>query len=69
MKGCIVTIDAMGRQNEIASKIIEKEAGYLLALKVNQGSLQEQVEDSFRFIKPSSTDEQVDAVMAQGRNT
>ena len=61
MKGCIVTIDAMGCQKEIASKIIEKEADYLLALKGNQGSLQEQVEDSFRFIKPSSTDEQVDA--------
>jgi predicted transposase YbfD/YdcC len=61
MKGCIVTIDAMGCQKEIASKIIEKEANYLLALKGNQGSLQEQVEDSFRFLKPSSTDEQVDA--------
>lgn len=37
--GCIVTIDAMGCQTEIAKTIIEKDADYLLALKENQGSL------------------------------
>jgi predicted transposase YbfD/YdcC len=31
LKGCIVTIDAMGCQKEIASKIIEKGAHYILA--------------------------------------
>ena len=43
LKGCLVTIDAMGCQKEIAKQIIEKEADYLLALKANQSSLFEQV--------------------------
>ena len=38
--GCIVTTDAMGCQTEIAAKIIEKEADYVLAVKGNQGNLQ-----------------------------
>ena len=37
LKGCIVTIDAMGCQKDIAAKIREKEADYLLSLKGNQG--------------------------------
>ena len=37
LKGCIVTIDAMGCQTEIARKIISKKADYVLALKGNQG--------------------------------
>ena len=39
IKGCIVTIDAMGTQTEIAKKIREKEADYILSLKSNQPSL------------------------------
>jgi len=39
LKGCIVTIDAMGTQTKIAEKIIEKEADYCLSLKENQGNL------------------------------
>ena len=38
VKGCIVTIDAMGCQKEIASKILEEGADYVLAVKRNQGS-------------------------------
>ena len=33
--GSIITIDAMGTQTEIAQKIIEKKADYVLALKAN----------------------------------
>jgi predicted transposase YbfD/YdcC len=43
VKGCIVTIDAMGAQKDIAEKIIEKGADYVLALKGNQTSLHEDV--------------------------
>ena len=43
IKGAIVTIDAMGCQKEIAKKIREQEADYLLALKGNQGTLYEDV--------------------------
>jgi len=44
LKGSVVTIDAMGCQREIAAKIVEKEADYVLALKGNQGTLREDVE-------------------------
>ena len=43
LEGCIVTIDAMGTQTEIAKKITEKGADYLLALKENQKTLYEDV--------------------------
>jgi predicted transposase YbfD/YdcC len=41
LKGAIVSIDAMGTQKEIASRIIGKDADYVLALKGNQTSLHE----------------------------
>jgi predicted transposase YbfD/YdcC len=44
IEGAIVTIDAMGCQRDIARKIIDKKADYVLALKGNQGSLREDVE-------------------------
>ena len=43
IEGAIVTIDAMGCQREIAQKIIDKKADYVLALKGNQGSLHDDV--------------------------
>jgi predicted transposase YbfD/YdcC len=54
LKGCIVTIDAMGCQRDIAEKIISKEADYILAVKGNQGLLEENVKDTVRFIQPTS---------------
>jgi predicted transposase YbfD/YdcC len=39
--GCIVTIDAMGCQKEIAAKILAREADYVLAVKDNQPTLHE----------------------------
>lgn len=53
LKGCLVTIDAMGCQKDIAKKIIEKEADYILAVKGNQGCLEEDVERTVRFVEPS----------------
>ena len=47
--GCIVTIDAMGCQKEIAKKIIDKSADYVLALKGNQGGLHNDVQDLFSY--------------------
>ena len=43
LQGQIVTIDAMGTQKALAKKIHEKEADYVLALKGNQGTLNEDV--------------------------
>lgn len=45
--GCIVTIDAMGCQREIAQQILDQGGDYVLALKGNQGTLHEDVQDSF----------------------
>ena len=45
--GCIVTIDAMGCQTEIATAIIVQKADYMLALKGNQGHLLDDVSDLF----------------------
>jgi predicted transposase YbfD/YdcC len=47
IKGCIITIDAMGCQTEIAAKIIEKQADYALAVKDNQKLLHEAIVDYF----------------------
>jgi predicted transposase YbfD/YdcC len=41
--GALVTIDAMGCQTEIAEKVLEREADYLLAVKGNQPTLSEGV--------------------------
>jgi predicted transposase YbfD/YdcC len=43
LKGCIVTIDAMGCQKAIARDIIEKEADYVFGLKGNQEGLNDDV--------------------------
>jgi predicted transposase YbfD/YdcC len=43
LKGCIVTIDAMGCQRAIAEQIIESGADYVLALKGNQPTLEQAV--------------------------
>jgi predicted transposase YbfD/YdcC len=47
IKGCIITIDAMGCQTKIAGQIIEQEGDYVLALKGNQGTLATEVEEAF----------------------
>ena len=47
LKGCIVTIDAMGCQKEIAQGILDRGADYLLAVKENQGRLYQDVRDLF----------------------
>ena len=47
IRGCLVTIDAMGCQRDIASKIVDKGADYLLAVKGNQGKLHEAFEKHF----------------------
>ena len=47
IKGCTVTIDAMGCQKEIAAQIREQKGHYVLALKGNQSGLQEEMHQFF----------------------
>lgn len=60
LEGCIVTIDAMGCQKNIAKKIIKKNANYILAVKENQKELFEDIKDSFRMLPPISSSEELD---------
>ena len=61
VSGCLVTIDAMGCQTEIAGKIIEAKADYVLAVKANQPTLHDGIveffldhmEDNFARVKVS----------------
>lgn len=48
IKGCLVTIDAMGCQKEIAKKILDQGADYVLAVKENQPKLHEAISEFFR---------------------
>jgi len=43
LRGCIVTMDAMGCQKKIAREIVEADADYVLALKGNQETVHEEV--------------------------
>jgi predicted transposase YbfD/YdcC len=47
LKDCIVTIDAIGCQKEIAANIVGQEADYVLAVKENQPTLFAQVTEHF----------------------
>jgi predicted transposase YbfD/YdcC len=47
VKGCIVTIDAMGCQKKIAKQITRQGGHYILGLKGNQAKLAEDVEEFF----------------------
>jgi len=47
LKGCIVTIDAMGCQKGIATRIIDTGADYVLGLKSNQSDLHDDVKFYF----------------------
>jgi len=58
--GEVVTIDAMGCQREIAQRIIDKKADYVLAVKDNQGLLAEQVRDSFLLQPSDAVAEEID---------
>jgi Transposase len=50
IKGAIVTLDAMGCQEETVAQICDAEADYVVALKGNQGTLHELVKDSFDML-------------------
>jgi predicted transposase YbfD/YdcC len=47
LKGCIVTIDALGCRTKIAAQIIEQGGDYVLGLKGNRSTLHEEVEEFF----------------------
>ena len=54
LRGCIITIDAMGCQTEIAQQIVDGGADYLLAVKSNQGELYGNIQDLFQMAAQES---------------
>ena len=60
IENSIVTIDAMGCQKDIASKIVDQGADYVLAVKENQPTLFEQIKDEFVFGKNIENSEDID---------
>ncbi|HAW0505546.1 ISAs1 family transposase [Escherichia coli] len=56
LKKSLVTIDAMGCQKEIAEKIKDKKADYLLAVKGNQGKLHNTFKENFPIKSFSNND-------------
>ena len=51
LEGCIVTIDAMGTQANIAQAIRDRGADYVLAVKDNQPTLADSIRDFFALFK------------------
>lgn len=49
IRGCLITIDAMGCQKAIARKVVSKEADYLLSVKSNQPSLEAAFDNYFKL--------------------
>ncbi len=47
LSGCIVTIDAIGCQQDIATQIVAQQADYVLTVKANQGSLWNEAHSCF----------------------
>ena len=50
LKGCTVTIDAMGCQTAIAGQIVRQGGEYVLAVKDNQEQLHSDIADTFRYV-------------------
>ena len=66
LHGCIIAIDAMGCQREIAQQIIAGGADYVLSVKANQGQLHEGIQDLFEGAEALGFDE-APPVRARGR--
>jgi predicted transposase YbfD/YdcC len=47
--GCIITVDAIGCQRDIAAAVIAQEADYMLAVKGNQPELEAAIAESFAY--------------------
>ena len=56
VQGSVVTIDAMGCQKEIAKKIIDREASYMLAVKLNQPTMYEDISAYFDWAVKDPTE-------------
>jgi len=56
LKGCIVTLDAMGCQRAVVAQIVEQKGDYLISLKGNQGNLHQDVATFFQAHEQTDPD-------------
>ena len=49
IKNCVITIDAIGCQKQIAKQIIEQNGHYCLAVKANQQILHDEIREYFTY--------------------
>lgn len=56
LEGCVVTIDAMGCQKDIAAQIIDAKADYVLALKGNHATVHQEFREYFDDAVPAGSD-------------
>ena len=69
IRGCLVSIDAMGCQTEIAKTIVEQGADYVLALKGNQSDLHTDVVQLFASARKqnfTNIEHQFDSTISKG---
>lgn len=59
LDGSIVTLDALGAQPNIADKIIEKDADYILQIKKNRIKIVEDLDIAFKTKMPDSVSENI----------
>lgn len=55
IENCVISIDAMGTQKNIAELIVEAKADYLLSVKGNQPELHEEIQNQFEFARKQLT--------------
>jgi predicted transposase YbfD/YdcC len=65
IEGCLITIDAMGCQKDIAELIVERGGDYVLAVKENQKFLHDDIQDAFNQTGALKSDTTFD--MGHGR--
>lgn len=69
IEGCIVTIDAMGLQKKIVKKIVnENKADYVINLKGNQETLQQEVRDYFKELEQTGELENIKQAKQENKN-
>nr|WP_238385037.1 ISAs1 family transposase [Hahella chejuensis] len=67
LEDCPVTIDAIGRQRDIAKQIVDKNADYLLVVKHNQHTLHEGIHDLYIEAEAKGfTEDFTDSVTEEG---
>ncbi|GAB3383119.1 hypothetical protein GCM10027514_23390 [Azotobacter armeniacus] len=67
LEGCVVTIDAGGTQPGIAQAIRKQKADYVLAVKGNQPTLLESIEDFFETFRRHAPERTPARVLRNGR--